>query len=403
MKSFLGKVNKTVTGRSNRKGTSGASNSETDSETLKALSELNERLKNRKIKARLVSARNSLFIRGTFTDQLGIRKERKIPTRLATDINNLVSAEARILQLIEYVNKNGFIPDVLMWDAPKINPVITAGGLTIGEAVKTFEIEYWKDKKRTKQKENTFNLAKSYMDRLPQEAELTIELLLDYIINDTEPESKTRDQYAQQFKKLCVVNDIGGIKRFDPFLGKYKPKARTRKDENKLLELMELVRPNKNYGWIICSQYVYGCRISETMSLTPNLKTGTATSVCIPKGGKENYIKYPIALTNELAQKWELDNIERPYTYDLESYDPKSCKRVGNHLRRWLAPRAKEVGLDGLQPTDIRHDYGIRSILANMEMRTASKAMGHDPKTHSTTYTQTYDELDAIKQAKKLK
>ena len=72
------------------------------------------------------------------------------------------------------------------------------------------------------------------MDRLPQEAELTIELLLDYIINDTEPESKTRDQYAQQFKKLCVVNDIGGIKRFDPFLGKYKPKARTKKDENKL-------------------------------------------------------------------------------------------------------------------------------------------------------------------------
>ena len=77
------------------------------------------------------------------------------------------------------------------------------------------------------------------------EAELTIELLLDYIINDTEPESKTRDQYAQQFKKLCVVNDIGGIKRFDPFLGKYKPKARTKKDENKLLELIELVRPNK--------------------------------------------------------------------------------------------------------------------------------------------------------------
>jgi len=403
MKSFLGKVNKTVTGHSRRKGSSGASNSETDSETLKALSELNQRLKDRKIKAKLVTARNSLFIRGTFTDQTGIRKERKIPTRLATDINNLVSAEARILQLLEYVNKNGFIPDVLMWDAPKINPVITSGGLTIGEAVKTFEIDYWKDKKRTSQKENTFNLAKSYMDRLPEEAELTIELLLDYIINDTEPESKTRDQYAQQFKKLCVVNDIAGIRRFDPFLGKYKPKARTKKDENKLLELMELVRPNKNYGWIICSQYVYGTRISETLSLIPNLKTGTATSVCIPKGGKENYIKYPIALTNELAIKWKLDNIERPYSYDLGSYDPKSCKRVGNHLRRWLEPRAKEVGLEGLQPTDIRHDYGVRSILADMEMRTASKAMGHDPKTHSTTYTQTYEEIDAIKQAKKLK
>ena len=134
MARIFGIGNKKGSGGSVPVGGSGASNSETDSETLKALSELNERLKNRKIKARLVSARNSLFIRGTFTDQLGIRKERKIPTRLATDINNLVSAEARILQLIEYVNKNGFIPDVLMWDAPKINPVITAGGLTIGEA-----------------------------------------------------------------------------------------------------------------------------------------------------------------------------------------------------------------------------------------------------------------------------
>ena len=400
MKSFLGKVNKTVTGNSKRKGSSGASNSETDSETLKALSELNERLKNRKIKARLVSARNSLFIRGTFTDQLGIRKERKIPTRLATDINNLVSAEARILQLIEYVNKNGFIPDVLMWDAPKINPVITSGGLTIGEAVKTFEIDYWKEKKRTKQKENTFNLAKSYMERLPQEAELTIELLLDYIINDTEPESKTRDQYAQQFKKLCVVNDIGGIKRFDPFIGKYKPEERTKKDENKLLELMELVRPNKRYGWTICSQYIFGTRLGETFSLIPDLESGTASSVCFPKA-KPMYIKYPIALSKELAIKWKLDKIERPYSFDLESYNPKDSKRVGNHLRRWLEPRAKEVGLEGIQPTDIRHDWGVRSIHAGIDPRAASKSMGHSLQTHYKIYAQTYDEIDAKKTSKK--
>ena len=401
MKSFLGKVNKTVTGNSKRKGSSGASNSETDSETLKALSELNERLKNRKIKARLVSARNSLFIRGTFTDQLGIRKERKIPTRLATDINNLVSAEARILQLIEYVNKNGFIPDVLMWDAPKINPVITSGGLTIGEAVKTFEIDFWKNKKKTPQRENTFNLAKSYMDRLPKEAELTIELLLDYIINDTEPESKTRDQYASQFKKLCVVNDIGGIKRFDPFIGKYKPEERTKKDENKLLELMELVRPNKRYGWTICSQYIFGTRLGETFSLIPDLESGTASSVCFPKA-KPMYIKYPIALSKELAIKWKLDKIERPYSFDLESYNPKDSKRVGNHLRRWLEPRAKEVGLEGIQPTDIRHDWGVRSIHAGIDPRAASKSMGHSLQTHYKIYAQTYDEIDAKKTSKKV-
>ena len=80
-------VNKTAVGVNVPATPSGATNSETDSETLKALEEVNIRLKDRKIKAKLVSARNSLFIRGTFTDQLGIRKERKIPTRLATAVD----------------------------------------------------------------------------------------------------------------------------------------------------------------------------------------------------------------------------------------------------------------------------------------------------------------------------
>ena len=96
-------VNKTVVGVNVPATPSGATNSETDSETLKALEEVNIRLKDRKIKAKLVSARNSLFIRGTYKDSSGFKKERKIPTRLSTNINNLVSAEARILQLIEYV------------------------------------------------------------------------------------------------------------------------------------------------------------------------------------------------------------------------------------------------------------------------------------------------------------
>ena len=106
----------------------GAINSETDSETLKALEEVNIRLKDRKIKAKLVSARNSLFIRGTYKDSSGFKKERKIPTRLSADINNLVSAEARILQLYEYVNKNGFIPDQLLWDTPKVEVKGTTKG-----------------------------------------------------------------------------------------------------------------------------------------------------------------------------------------------------------------------------------------------------------------------------------
>jgi len=395
--------NKTKLGGNRLTRSSSGSNSELNSELVtQNIEEINQKFKERSIKAKIFAKQNYLYIRGTFTDTKGIRKERKIPLRLTTDIRNLVSAEARILQLNEYVQKNGFIPDVMMWDTPRINPVIsTSGGITIGEAVKRFEIDYWEGKKKTAPKIRSYKLIEYYLKQLPQDAELTIEVLLDYIIHDCEPESKKRDSVAQYFKRLCVVNEIGGIKKFDNFIGKYEPKKRTSKDDQKLIDLVDLCRPNERYGWTIASQYIYGTRIAETYSLIPDLDSGTATSVCIPKGGKAMYIKYPIALTNELAQRWELDKIERPYTFDIETYDPTITKKIIDHLRRWLKPRAKEVGLEGIQPTDIRHAWGVRSILADMEVRTASKSMGHDPRTHFATYTQTYEQKDAKKQAKK--
>ena len=361
--------NKTKLGGNRLTRSSSGSNSELNSELVtQNIEEINQKFKERSIKAKIFAKQNYLYIRGTFTDTKGIRKERKIPLRLTTDIRNLVSAEARILQLNEYVQKNGFIPDVMMWDTPRINPVIsTSGGITIGEAVKRFEIDYWEGKKKTAPKIRSYKLIEYYLKQLPQDAELTIEVLLDYIIHDCEPESKKR----------------------------------TSKDDQKLIDLVDLCRPNERYGWTIASQYIYGTRIAETYSLIPDLDSGTATSVCIPKGGKAMYIKYPIALTNELAQRWELDKIERPYTFDIETYDPTITKKIIDHLRRWLKPRAKEVGLEGIQPTDIRHAWGVRSILADMEVRTASKSMGHDPRTHFATYTQTYEQKDAKKQAKK--
>ena len=395
--------NKTKLGGNRLTRSSSGSNSELNSELVtQNIEEINQKFKERSIKAKIFAKQNYLYIRGTFTDTKGIRKERKIPLRLTTDIRNLVSAEARILQLNEYVQKNGFIPEVMMWDTPRINPVISSsGGITIGEAVKRFEIDYWEGKKKTAPKIRSYKLIEYYLKQLPQDAELTIEVLLDYIIHDCEPESKKRDSVAQYFKRLSILNGLKGTKKFDNFIGKYEPKKRTSKDDQKLIDLVDLCRPNERYGWTIASQYIYGTRIAETYSLIPDLDSGTATSVCIPKGGKAMYIKYPIALTNELAQRWELDKIERPYTFDIETYDPTITKKIIDHLRRWLKPRAKEVGLEGIQPTDIRHAWGVRSILADMEVRTASKSMGHDPRTHFATYTQTYEQKDAKKQAKK--
>ena len=50
----------------------------------------------------------------------------------------------------------------------------------------------------------------------------------------------------------------------------------------------------------------------------------------------------------------------------------------------------------------MRHYWGIKSINANMEIRIACKSLGHSQAIHMKTYNSTYEEIDAIKGAKKL-
>ena len=72
-------------------GINDVKNSELDSELMKKkIEELNKKFKERSVKARILSKQNHLYIRGTFTDSKGDRKDRKIPLRLSTDISNLV-------------------------------------------------------------------------------------------------------------------------------------------------------------------------------------------------------------------------------------------------------------------------------------------------------------------------
>ena len=402
MARIFGIGNKKGSGGSVPGGGKGARNSETDSETLSAILDLNNRLKTRNIKAKLVVGRNHLFIRGTYADSDGIKKERKIPTRLTADINNLVSAEARILTLTEYVNKNGFIPDQLMWDAPKLEIKGSSKGTTVSEAIKVFEIDYWKDKDRTKlPKQQTWKGILGHFNKLPQDSVLNMGVLIDEI-KQSEPESDKRRKLCQYYKRLAVVNGLSNVELIDDYVGRYKAKQRVNIDPAKLIELVEMVRANEKWGWLTASAFCFGTRSGETFSLIPDLDSGTATSVCIPKGKKSMYMKYPIALTKELAIKWELDNIQREYTFDLNDYDPTRTKYLGNQWLRYLKPRAKELGIPFLELTDIRHNWGIRSIHAGIDPRVASKSLGHSINTHYEIYNSTYEQIDSINASKKI-
>ena len=403
MKKLFGIGNKTKPGGSDPARGSSARNSELDSELVNQnIIEINQKNKERGIKAKLLTKGNYLYIRGTFADSDGVRKERKIPLRLTSEISNLVSAEARILTLVEYVNKNGFIPDQLMWDTPKVEVKGTTKGITVSEAIKVFEIKYWENKDRDSlPKQQTWKGILGHLNKLPENSTLNMGVLIDEI-KLSQPESDKRRKLCQYYKRFAEVNGLNNIELIDDYVGKYKAKQRVNIDPAKLIELVEMVRDNEKWGWLTASAFCFGTRSGETFSLIPDLDSGTATSVCIPKGKKSMYMKYPIALTKELAIKWELDNIQREYTFDLNNYDPTRTKYLGNQWLRYLTPRAKELGIGFLQLTDIRHNWGVRSIHAGLDARVASKSLGHSINTHYEIYNSTYEQIDAIKASKKL-
>ena len=176
MKKLFGIGNKTKPGGSDPARGSSGRNSELNSELVdQNILEINQKNKERGIKAKLLTKGNYLYIRGTFVDSDGIKKERKIPLRLTSELSNLVSAEARILQLNEYVSKNGFIPDQLLWDTPKVEVKGTTKGTTVNEAIKVFEIDYWKDKDRNKlPKQQTWKGILGHLNKLPQDSTLNM-------------------------------------------------------------------------------------------------------------------------------------------------------------------------------------------------------------------------------------
>ncbi len=403
MKKLFGIGNKTKPGGSDPAKGSSAKNSELDSELVNQnILEINQKNKERGIKAKLLTKGNYLYIRGTFADTDGVRKERKIPLRLTSELSNLVSAEARILTLVEYVNKNGFIPDQLMWDTPKVEVKGTAKGTTVREAIKVFEIKYWENKDRDSlPKQQTWKGILGHLNKLPEDSTLNMGVLIDEI-KLSQPESDKRRKLCQYYKRFAEVNGLNNVELIDDYVGKYKAKQRVNIDPAKLIELVEMVRDNEKWGWLTASAFCFGTRSGETFSLIPDLDSGTATSVCIPKGKKSMYMKYPIALTKELAIKWELDNIQREYSFDLNNYDPTRTKYLGNQWLRYLTPRAKELGIGFLQLTDIRHNWGVRSIHAGLDARVASKSLGHSINTHYEIYNSTYEQIDAIKASKKL-
>ena len=77
------------------------------------------------------------------------------------------------------IQLEGFLPNQLPWDAPKVAHEIKKTTVTLAVAVKALEVDFWKGMSRTTAAERTLERLKAETDRLPQQATLTMDLLVD--------------------------------------------------------------------------------------------------------------------------------------------------------------------------------------------------------------------------------
>lgn len=355
------------------------------------LEPITEGLRNRGIKGSLVAVRDRLFWRCTATDETGVRKSRRIPLGLPANQGQLIEAENRVVLLAAALGRFGILPNPLPWatgsrkssDLPKVSETKPAT-LTVAEALTLLEINFWQGKVRTSAAERTLSRVLGEVRRLPQQAALTMDLLVA-VASTTKAGSRSRLESCKVFKRLAKLVGLGGTERLDAIRTPYEPGQRDLPSDAELAALLLRLDQAHKYSWITWALVTYGCRPSEVFSLQP-ADDGTARVLTVKRKGKPPIWRTAMALP--LIDRWA----PRSVPWDVKApaqYDSLEAKRFTAAWGKWLGSQAP-----GLQLYDIRHSWAIRSIRESVPTGLASRCMGHDIAVHTRTYHRWLEQAD---------
>ena len=348
-------------------------------------------LRSRGIKGSLVCVNERLFWRCTATDSEGVRKSRRVPLGLPANPGQLIEAESRVVTLAAEIGRSGILPNPLPWASETRKssafPGVSAqqtGPLTVSEALTQLEVDFWQGKVRTGAAERTWSRLADEVKRLPQQATLTMDLLVA-VASTTTPGSRSRLEACKVYKRLAKLVGVPDTERLDAIRTPYEPGQRDLPSDAELATLLQRLDPKHKYSWITWALVTYGCRPSEVFSLRP-AEDGTARVLTVKRKGKPPIWRTAMALplAPELCPRsvpWE---VTAP-----AQYDSLEAKRVTGAWGKWLVSQAP-----GMQLYDFRHSWAIRSIRESVPTGLAARCMGHDIAVHTRTYHRWLEQAD---------
>lgn len=339
------------------------------------IDEANARLKKGRVGV-VLEARGQglwLYLRGTFPPPPGsIRKEsyqQRVALKRRAEPKTIRDAEAIAKVVGGELNLGTF-----SW-AKWSDAEDPSNATKVRDILPRLEDAYWATRERNTATENTWRQAyASTLKLLPPDEPLTEELLIDWIINNSEPGSRRREHYTICARFICKVAKIkADFSEFAKSKGaQLSVDPRTLPSDEEIVAKRNQIE-DEGFRYIYSLIATYGLRphevwfidFSEFPTIRVRHETKTGTRPVEPL--------YP-----EWADEW---NLGTPcYPQQIKVYPDRGNEWLGQRVTPWFKR------IVGFKPYDLRHCYARRCVAFGIQVYEASRLMGHTTTVHEKTY-----------------
>ena len=351
------------------------------------------------VRLRLEQRGGTLGIRGTWTDANGDRRQRRLPLNVPATPAGLDEAEDLVRDAWKAI-RDGLDPALVIVNNKAAAIPTTSTAVRCGDAVDAFKKYWWERRKITPQAEVTWQRIATTLRHLPRQAVLTVALCRDVVLNETEPDTRSRQMTADKLGTLLDHAEIPGANKVRELRGNYQPAERMLPTDQQVIGFLDAVRDLK-WGWCTAALATFGTRPNEVPSLVLR-DNGTAGSITTKRKGQAPSRRTCFAYPREWVDRYRLHDIEIPG--DVRWIDPADYN--AGISERWVTSwrwgrqgqayrEAEEEFLPaGFQVYNLRHAWAVRTIKSALNMSLCAKAMGHSQAVHERTYHRWINERD---------
>jgi integrase len=245
--------------------------------------------------------------------------------------------------------------------------------LLIEDWVRLFEKDYFSYRLRTPQSETTWRTHYlAIFRRLPATQKLSPQLLKDFVLENTQPDSRQRVRACQV---LAALAKLAGLE-FDTrkLKGKYNfrnTKPRQLPEDAVIAQCYRQIC-DPGWQWVYGMLATFGLRPHEVflLDLTRMYNTGMVTVTGGKTGFRRVWSLYP-----EWVQEFSLCDVKMP------SVSGRDCSDLGHRVAQGFRRAALPF-----KAYDLRHAWAVRSLEFGLELTLAAQQMGHSLEVHSSVY-----------------